>query len=401
MGENISNNSRFVVQWGILGTGNISKKFVHDLLVDPRTRNVEDLVHKVVAIGSRSELKAKEFIEKVLNCEDTNSKKRASLDGVKSYGSYLDLVSDSQVNVVYIGTPHTSHYQDIKLCLDFNKSVLCEKPITINSDQIKELSRLAKKKKLFLMEAIWTRFLPAVVALKKILDSNEIGHIERVDSDFSSYFDVEKVEESHRLINPDLGGGCLLDLGPYAWDMISLTLLNQSLKSSSGTQGEEFLKVPRIKASGTFYKRLNSSAPVDQSIISIIEFDNNLRDRNSQTSQGILSTSFNQDSNEEIGVTIYGKNGRINIESPICCPKKFQVIKFEKAGDDPNESRRLIKKNYSFEENFLGNLYGYFIYWEGWEADEVGRCLREKKIESEKMKINESVLMMEVEYHLL
>jgi predicted dehydrogenase len=128
-------------------------------------------------------------------------------------------VNDSDVQAVYVANTHNSHYQSIKLCLQNYKHVLCEKPITLNAHQAAELFALARKNKCFLMEAVWTRFLPAIRMLQKILADNVIGDILSVRADFCIN---PKLAESHRLRNKKLAGGALLDLGIYPITFSSL-----------------------------------------------------------------------------------------------------------------------------------------------------------------------------------
>jgi predicted dehydrogenase len=128
------------------------------------------------------------------------------------YNDYRSLVADPDVEAVYIATTHNFHFENAKLCLENGKHVLCEKPFTINAIQALELMELARKKKLFMMEAVWTRFLPAIGKLRELLDAGVIGEVTTVKADFSisGGFDAE-----HRLRNKALAGGALLDLGIY------------------------------------------------------------------------------------------------------------------------------------------------------------------------------------------
>jgi predicted dehydrogenase len=130
----------------------------------------------------------------------------------KIYDSYHDLVSDKDVEAVYVANTHNFHYESVKLCLQNKKHVLCEKPITLNAKQAAELYALASDNKCFLMEAVWTRFLPAIRMLQKQLSDNIIGDVLSLRADFSIN---HKQDETHRLRNKALAGGALLDLGIY------------------------------------------------------------------------------------------------------------------------------------------------------------------------------------------
>jgi predicted dehydrogenase len=128
----------------------------------------------------------------------------------KAYGSYLDMVRDPAVDLVYIGTPNSHHFDHIRLCLEHGKHVLCEKPFTCNAGEAAILFALAREKGLLLQEAIWTRFLPATRLLRETIASGEIGAPRFLEAAFSV-----PILAKERVIRPELGGGALLDLGIY------------------------------------------------------------------------------------------------------------------------------------------------------------------------------------------
>nr|WP_314542049.1 Gfo/Idh/MocA family oxidoreductase [uncultured Massilia sp.] len=177
------------VRWGILGTGKIAKAFATALQDTP------DAV--LAGVGSRTLDGAQAF---------------AAQFGGTAYGSYEALVQADDVDLVYVGTPHPMHYENVRMALEAGKGVLCEKAFTVNRRQAEELVALACDKKLFLMEAMWTRFLPAFAEVRRIVASGEIGTVRQVSADFGFKADVGP---EHRLFNPELGGGALLDLGIY------------------------------------------------------------------------------------------------------------------------------------------------------------------------------------------
>ncbi|KFY15979.1 hypothetical protein V491_05480, partial [Pseudogymnoascus sp. VKM F-3775] len=140
-------SSPFVVKWGILATGNIAEKFTKDLLTNPAVRDTHDVRHELVAAASSSSAsRAQDFIN---NCGGPSS--------AKAYGSYAELVADANIDIIYIATPHSHHFQNGMLALDAGKNVLCEKSLTVNAKQTKKLYEVAKAKNLFFMEAVWTR----------------------------------------------------------------------------------------------------------------------------------------------------------------------------------------------------------------------------------------------------
>lgn len=178
------------INWGIIGLGHIAEKFATDLLL------VENAVLKGVA--SRNIKKAEEFATKY------NSK--------KYYGSYEELAKDADIDIVYIATPHVFHYENTMLCLENNKAVLCEKPFGINKHEVKTMIDLAKSKKLFIMEAMWTRFIPAFNQIYDFIKDGKIGPILSIEADFG--FQANN-SPGGRLFNRNLGGGSLLDIGIY------------------------------------------------------------------------------------------------------------------------------------------------------------------------------------------
>lgn len=173
-----------------------------DLLINPNLRNASDISHSVVAVSSSS---SKDRAEKFISDVGISTPCAA-------YGSYNDLVADTNVDVVYVATPHSHHFQNVMLCLEAGKHVLCEKAFTVNAPQAKILCETAKKKNLFLMEAVWTRYQPISIQVRELIKSGEIGEVLRVVADTSFGDPVEEAwGTDHRMVNKDLAGGCLLD----------------------------------------------------------------------------------------------------------------------------------------------------------------------------------------------
>ena len=187
------------IRWGILGTGKIAKAFATALQDTPGA--------KLAAVASRS--------------VDSATKFGAEYNAERFHGSYQALADDPEVDVIYIGTPHPMHHENALMCLNGGKAVLVEKSFTMNRRQAEDIIALAREKKLFVMEAMWTRFMPAVVEAKRIVDSGEIGKPAQVTADFGFTSDAGP---EHRLFNPELGGGALLDLGIYPLSMSSFFL---------------------------------------------------------------------------------------------------------------------------------------------------------------------------------
>lgn len=179
------------VRFGIIGPGSIADRFASVLT------ETEGVALTAVASAS-SKAKAEEFAA------------RHGAD--KAYGSYEELLNDDQVDVVYIGLTHNFHYEAIKLCINHGKGVICEKPLTISRNEAAIVTSLAKEKGVLLMEAMWTRCLPAFIKAKEWVRENKIGQVKLVQVSFC--FNIP-FDPEHRLYNPNLAGGSLLDAGVY------------------------------------------------------------------------------------------------------------------------------------------------------------------------------------------
>lgn len=187
------------VRWGVLATGGIAATFTADLLA------MEDA--EVVAVASRTDASARAFAERF---------------GIpRAYGSWAALVADEEVDVVYVATPHSAHREAAALALNAGKHVLCEKAFTLNAREAGELVALARKRGLFLMEAMWTYLNPVVRRLTELVRDGAVGEVRTVQADFgfAGGFGPE-----HRLRDPALGGGALLDLGVYPVSFAHLLL---------------------------------------------------------------------------------------------------------------------------------------------------------------------------------
>ena len=178
------------IRWGIIGLGKIAHKFAQDLLT------IDDV--ELYAVASRSQEKADDFAK-------TYSAKKA-------FGNYDALVKDSNVDAVYIATPHSFHKDNSLLCLKNGIAVLCEKPFAMNSDEVNEMIDCAKANNVLLMEALWTYFLPHYRYVLDIINKKKYGDILKLEADFG--FKPE-YDASSRLFEKSLGGGSLLDIGIY------------------------------------------------------------------------------------------------------------------------------------------------------------------------------------------
>lgn len=192
---------------GILGLGNIARNMA-------RTVNLMEDVN-LYAVASRSLEKAVKFKEEYF--------------AEKAYGSYLELLQDERIDLVYIATPHSHHAQLIELAINNNKPVLCEKSFTTNLDQAKKVIELAHQKNIFLAEAIWTRYVPSRFIIEQLLDSGVIGNISLVESNLGY-----NVADKERIYKKELAGGALLDLTVYPINF-SCMFLGSKIKNINST----------------------------------------------------------------------------------------------------------------------------------------------------------------------
>ncbi len=185
-------------RWGILATGKIAHSFATDLALVPGA--------ELVAVGSRRLTSARAFAEE---------------HGGRAHGSYEELVADPEVDVVYVATPHSMHLDNARLAFEAGKHVLCEKPVTLNLAQAEEMVRLARHHDRFLMEAMWTACHPVVRALVEGVHAGRFGTPRQAYAELG--FRVDRGPE-HRLLDPALGAGALLDMGIYPLTFCHLVL---------------------------------------------------------------------------------------------------------------------------------------------------------------------------------
>ncbi len=179
-----------IIKWGILGCGRIAEKFAKDMALIPDVQ--------LVACASKDISKAQTFAEK--------------FQVTHYYESYTSMLALAELDVIYIATTHNFHYANIVLCLEHGKHVLCEKPVCVTSSELDRVVTLAKDKGLFLMEAMWTAFLPAFQGLLQDINSGVIGEVRYLRADFGFF---SAYDPKHRLFDPSLAGGCILDIGIY------------------------------------------------------------------------------------------------------------------------------------------------------------------------------------------
>ena len=186
--------------WGIIGPGKIAHKFAQDL------EQVSGA--KIYAIAGRNQERAQRFAD--------------VYQAPHAFDDVSQLLALPDLDVVYIATPHTQHHQYTIQCLEAGKAVLCEKPWAINSREAEDVAALAREKQVFLMEAVWTRFLPTTQKILSLIAEGTIGTVESIQADFG--FRVLEPDPESRLFNPALGGGSLLDIGLYPVFLAQLLL---------------------------------------------------------------------------------------------------------------------------------------------------------------------------------
>jgi len=260
----------------------------------------------------------------------------------KAYGSYEELAEDPDVDVIYIATPNHLHFENTMMCLQKGKPVLCEKPFTINLKQLEILVKTAREKKIFLMEAIWTRFLPKIEKTLELIESGQIGQIKILNSDFG--FQAPYNPES-RLFNPFYGGGSLLDIGIYNL-FLSLLLL--------GYPNE-------IQAVAT-----KAPTGVDESVSISLAYESGALAGLHCTFAAYTQTDAN----------IYGDKGKIQLLSQWFRPNGIEI--------SMNKEKPLLL-------SFKGKANGY-----EYEAEEVMRCLKLGLNESPVLSLDFSLQLMKL-----
>ena len=300
---------------------------------------------------------------------------QASEHTCTAYGSYEELVKDPDVDIIYVGTPHSHHFQNCMLALTNDKPVIVEKPVTVNGAQVNALAEEAKKRNVFFMEATWTRFFPLSVVIRRMIEDGEIGEVLRVSADLSTGEAPEIYEASHRNVNKDLAGGALLDLGAYSLLWVFQTVYH--------TLPKDKRKPPKVVGSTM---TLEPRTGADESTTMLLDFPVS-SPTGTRNTHAIATTAmrvhFDPGRDSESAsptVRIQGDKGEIQVFGPIYRPSRFRKIYA-----DPQKPIEV----HAFD--FPGGTHGM-----SWEADEAARCLLDGKLESEGIPWEESIAVMEV-----
>tara|TARA_R110000868_G_scaffold4211_13_gene26716 strand:- start:123298 stop:124281 length:984 start_codon:yes stop_codon:yes gene_type:complete len=236
------------VRWGIIGLGSIAHHFVKDLLL------VNDA--QLIAVASRNIVKAEEFSKEY----------RAKY----AFGSYEELFRCEEVDVIYIATPHSFHAVNAIEAMNYGKNILCEKPLGVNYSEVSKMLDAAKKNKVFLMEALWSRFNPTIQKVLQLIQDDVIGAIKYVHADFA--FPALHRDESNRLLNPNLAGGSLLDIGIYPIFLSYLllgkpeTIYASSKMYKTGIEMQTSMLFDYPDAQSILYSGLNSKSKMEAEI---------------------------------------------------------------------------------------------------------------------------------------
>jgi predicted dehydrogenase len=320
------------VRWGILSTGYIANMFAEGLTA------VEDA--ELVAVGSRTQANADAF--------------GAKWNVPHRHSSYEALANDPDVDVIYVATPHPFHHRDALLCLDAGKHVLVEKPFALNARQAEDMIARAKAKGLFLMEAMWTRFIPAMVQVRKWIAAGEIGDVQLVRANLSF---MTEFNPKSRLFAPELAGGALLDVGIYPISFAYMVLGSPRAVSSTATLGP----------TGT-----------DDRSAYLFGYDGG--------KTALLSSAVRL--GVPVEADIIGTQGYIKLHQAWINPRVITLAK----PVPPGVEARLIFEGNLYDTQTVhvpttGNGYNY-------EAMEVAACLRAGKLESDILPLAESLDIM-------
>lgn len=307
-------------KWGIIGAGHIANKFAEGLKVLPNA--------ELYAIAARSYERAEAF--------------RANHGFNKAFGSYEEMLADPDLDIVYISTTNNLHFEHTIMSLEAGKAVLCEKPLASNSKEVEVMIHKAKEKNIFLMEALWSRFLPCMKEFKKQSEIGAIGKPLLLQCDFGF---IAPFDPDRRIYNLDLGGGSIPDIGIYP---IYLSLLL-------------FGRPTSIQATSV-------PAPTGSDWTTSILF------KHTNKEISMLCSSFEMQLNNE--ARLYGDGGRLTLHRMFHMPTKLTL--------DQNRGSEI-----EISINSTGNGYNY-------EAAEVMRCLDEGLIESPDLPFSFSLDLMEV-----
>lgn len=357
------------IRWGIIGaviqsttnqsnrsspaTGMISSWFVSDLMIPRPDAPVK---HIIQSIGGRDKSRCEDFARNF--CPDQSP---------TLYDTYEAVYNDPNVDVVYIGTPHAFHKQNMLDAFEAGKNIFCEKPFTINAVEAEEVFEAARAKGVFVGEAMWLRFRPLVHQLRKrVFEEKVIGDVYRTFADFAIEVDIANLPATSRYRDLSLGAGTLLDIGIY-----SLTWAILTLDPSSPTASEKPLALG--------IQSHQESIEVNTSIL--LQYPSSGR-------QGIVTSTTMSNGDPNVFCRIWGTNGTIEIEGPAASmPQAFTV--YSKLQGDPNSGPLPKPEGKRYEFSTIGKGFTY-------EADDCALSIIAGKKESNIMPWNETIRVLEI-----
>lgn len=312
------------LRWGVLGTGWIAERFADAVHLHTRQR--------VLGVGSRSAQTARDFAERV--------------GAEAAYGSYAELVADPNIDVVYVATPHNLHHAHARLALEAGKATVVEKPMGLDADECRDLAELAAARGVFLMEAMWTLFLPKYDVIRRLLHEGALGTVHAVVADMGERFGPE-----HRIMRADLAGGPLNDLGTYPLMLATWVLGAPDAVAAVGTVAPAGL----------------SASGVDGQVGIVLR----------TSAGGVAAVHTTLLGETPTAATIVGSSGTLVIDGPFYQPGGFTLTP---PGGAPIR----------YEEPAIGHAGLH------WEAAEAARCIARGDLESPLRRLADTITTLSV-----
>jgi predicted dehydrogenase len=343
--------------WVILGTGNIAGQFAEGLRYVPNAR--------LVGVGSRDDTRGREFAR--------------AFNVPRTYGSYEEAVGDKDADVVYVATPNHRHKDDCLLALGAGKAVLCEKPFALNAAEARDVVALARRRRLFCMEAMWMRFLPLMARLRGLVDDRVIGEIQLVRADFGI---PKPFDEGNRFFSRAMGGGAMLNFGVYLVSLASWLLGKPSAIATEASFGR---------------------TGIDEQSAAVLRYP--------QGAIAVLTSSIRNYLPCE--VMIFGSRGEIRIHSPAYRPHRLTLTvcpTFPTVSPARRRHMAILRRaplvqeawsslSYAFKRLVGKSVKRYVDLFDGngfnYEAAEVTRLLQAGELESPIMPLDETLSIME------
>lgn len=333
------------VTWGILGTGYAARQFAVGL------QSVANST--LAAVCSRSQDRANRFARE-FGCE-------------KAFDSYAKMVADPAIDVIFIGSPNNRHRDDCIVALEADKAVVCEKPFTVNAREAREVIEVARRRNRFCMEAMWTRFMPAITAARRAIADGAIGDVCMVNGVVGHRV---AFDPDHRLFAPSLGGGALLDLGVYAISIATFLIRQPAMLVASDA---------KIGESG-----------VDEDCALTLRFPDG--------EIATLGATLRAWPPGEM--TIAGTQGHIRIHAPLYRPEGISVVRqpgaLDMSGAGPAGLLEKIRRRLTGQPAGTTDALPVSGNGAGYQAAEAAACIRAGRIESDVMSLADTLATTEI-----